>query len=110
MTDSLINSLQNYYGSAIRESKGSISKMVMSVKATLLHSNYTDETPRHHLCPTGANSRCKWQAAQALGEEYRHHKAPIPEAIVYLLKPIYDRLGSPSLLEKCIDGYTLNII
>ena len=94
---SLINSLQNYYGSAIRQS---ISKMVKSVKATLLHSNSADETPRHHLCPTGANSRSKWQAVQALGEEYRHHKAPIPEAIVRLLKPIYDQLGSPSLLEK----------
>ena len=25
-----------------------------------------------------------------------------------LLKPIYGRLGSPELLEKCIEGYTQN--
>jgi hypothetical protein len=82
--------------------------MVKAVKATLLHCNSTDASPRHHLCPPGAESWCKWQVACAREEEYRHHKAPIPEAIVHLLKLIYARLGNPSLLEKCIDGYTQN--
>ena len=45
--------------------------------------------------------------AKALGKEY-HHKEPIPEAIVQLIKPIYARLGSRSLLEKCTGGYTQN--
>ena len=108
LTDSLINSLQNYYGSAIRQGKGNVQEMTKAVKATLLHCNSTDETPRHHLCPAGEKSWCKWQAAQAKGIEYHHHKAPIPEAILHLLKPIYDWLGSPALLEKCIDGYTQN--
>ena len=35
-------------------------------------------------------------------------KTPIPDAIVNLLKPIYARLGSPSLLARCVDGYTQN--
>ena len=108
LTDSLINSLQNYYGSAIRQGKGNVQEMAKAVKATLLHCNSTDETPRHHLCPAGEKSWCKWQAAQAKGKEYHHHKAPIPESILQLLKPTYDRLGSPTLLEKCIDGYTQN--
>ena len=109
LTDLLINSLQNYYGSAIRHGKdSSVQVMVKAVKATLLHCNSTDEAPRHHLCPAGEKSWCKWQVAQAKGEEYHHHKAPIPEAILQLLKPIYDRLGSPTLLEKCIHGYTQN--
>jgi hypothetical protein len=108
LTDSLINSLQNYYGNAIRSNKGSLDLMVRAVQATLLHSNSSDETPRHHLCPPGEHSWCKWQRAQALGIEYSHTKPPIPEAIVLLLKPIYARLGSPLLLQKCLEGYTQN--
>ena len=46
--------------------------------------------------------------ASANGEEFHHHKNPIPEAILHLLKPIYSRLGSFSLLEKCLHGYTQN--
>ena len=108
LTDSFINSLQNYYGSAIRQGKDNLQEKVKAVKATLLHHNSTDGAPRHHLCPPGLSSWCKWQVAQAQGKEYHHQKPPIPEAIVHLLKPIYDRLGSPTLLEKCIGGYTQN--
>ena len=78
-----------------------------AVQATLLHLNSTNEHPRHNLCPEGESSWCKWQAAKALGKVY-DHKNPIPEPIVALLKPIYARLGSCSLLEKCVQGYTQN--
>ena len=43
-----------------------------------------------------------------LGIEYSHTKPQIPEVIVLLLKPIYARLGSPLLLQKCLQGYTQN--
>ena len=78
-----------------------------AVQASLLHLNSSNEHPRHHLCPEGENSWCKWQVAQVLRKVY-DHKDPIPEAIVTLLKPIYARLGSRSLLEKCVQGYTQN--
>ena len=107
LTDARINSLQNYYSDAIRRNKGDLDGMAKSVQATLLHCNSTDDAPRHHLCPEGATSWCKWQVAKALGKEY-HHKEPIPEAIVQLIKPIYARLGSRYLLEKCTGGYTQN--
>lgn len=109
LTDALINLLQNYYGDVIQRNKGNIiDGMMRGVQATLLHLNSTDETPRHHLCPEGRDSWCKWQAAKARGEEYHHKKDPIPESIVQLLKPIYACLGSRKLLEKCLDGYTQN--
>ena len=56
LTDTLINSLQNYYGDAIRKSVGDLPKMVKSVQATLRYMNSTDESPRHDLCPTGEDS------------------------------------------------------
>ena len=108
LTDGLINSLQNYYGDAIRRNKGDLQGMVRGVQASLLHSNSSDEHPRHQLCPTGETSWCKWQRAQAKGEPYEHKKKPIPSAIVQLIKPIYARLGAPDLLKKCLHGYQQN--
>ena len=106
-TNKVINSLQNYYGDAIQQNKRDVQAMMKAVQATLLHSNSADEQPRHHLCPVGPNSWCKWQVAQATGGVYVH-KEPIPDAIVQLLRPIYACLGIRSLLEKCVQGYTQN--
>lgn len=55
---------------------------VEAVQATLLHYNSTDAAPRHHLCPPGEDSWCKYQVALAKNEAYTHHHEPIPEAIV----------------------------
>ena len=71
-----------------------LNQMIRAVQATLLHSNSSDETPRHHLCPTWKDSWCKWQQAKAQDVEYHHTKPPIPEAIVHILKPIHARLGN----------------
>ena len=107
LTDSRINSIQNYYGDAIRRNKGNLEAMIKAVQASLLHSNSSDDNPRHHLCPQGQKSWCKWQVAKVLNKEF-HHKDPIPEAMDQLLKPIYARIRSRSLLEKCVPGYTQN--
>ena len=108
LTDHLINSLQNYYGDVICRNTDNLGNMVRAMQASLLHSNSSDAQPRHHLCPKGKDSWCKWQVAQALGKPYQHHNPPIPEAIIQLLKPIYALLGSRELLEKCLGGYTQN--
>ena len=108
LTDDLINSLQNYYGTAIRCNRGNLQGMVRAVQASLLHCNSTDENLRHHLCPEGTNSWCKWQKAKAQGKVYQHKRKPIPECIVLLIKPIYARLGDPALLQKCLHGFTQN--
>ena len=108
LTESVINSLQNYYGEAIRRHTGDLPGMMKAVQASLLHYNSTDEQPRHHLCPEGENSWCKWQKSKAKGIEYTHKRPPLPSAIVKLLQPIYSRLGSKTLLERCLAGYTQN--
>ena len=55
LTETLMNSFQNYYGLAIR-SVGDVDKMMRAVQASLLHLNSTDESPHHHLCPPGEAS------------------------------------------------------
>ena len=108
LTESVINSLQNYYGDAIRRHTGDLPGMMKAVQASLMHYNSTDEHPRHHLCPEGETSWCKWQKAKAKGSVYTHKKPPLPAPIVKLLQPIYNRLGSAALLERCLGGYTQN--
>ena len=82
--------------------------MVRAVQATLLHSNSSDDHPRHQLCPTGERSWCGWQRAQAKGEPFQHKKKPLPSAIVQLLKTVFARLGNPELLKKYLHGYHQN--
>ena len=79
--------------------------MMKAVQATLLYSNSPNEHPRHQLCPTGPDSWCKWQVAQATGTVYGP-KEPLPDAIAKLPRPIYSCLGSRFLREKCVHGYT----
>ena len=109
LTGKKIDSLQNYYGKAIRTNIGDLQGMMKAVQATLLHSNSTDEMPRHNLCLEGKDSWYGWQRAKVDKKEHLYqHKDPIPQAIVPLIQPIYARLGSKSLLEKCLHGYTQN--
>ena len=82
--------------------------MMKTVKASLLHPNSSDERPRHHLCIEDETSWCKWQVAAAKKETYHHKMPPIPDPIMQLLRPIYNRFGCRSLLEKCVDGHTQN--
>ena len=41
------------------------------------------------------------------GETY-HHSKPLPDAVVQVLKPIYERLTKDSILEGCLGGFTQN--
>ena len=69
LTEKVINTLQNYYGMAIRQNKGkSVYEMKKSVGAILFHcSEASTEDNRHIYCPHGTESWCKWQKNQALG-------------------------------------------
>ena len=104
LTLKIIDTLKNYYGMAIRQNTHSLADMVNAVLATLYHVASTDENPNHGLCPSSADTWCKWQKDPAT---YKH-KHGIPEAIVELLEPIYEDLSKPELLTKCLHGKTQN--
>ena len=109
-TKKVIDKLQNYYGMAIRSNVGDLRGMMMAVQATLHHMTSTDDRLVHHMCPEGENSWCSYNKAKAGNklDEYKHGFDPIPQAIVQLLKPIYNRLGSRLLLSLCLLGHTQN--
>ena len=104
LTDVLIDSMQTYYGKAIRENKGCVEDMQKATLAIIYHKMSTDEKPQHQYCPN--NSWCKYKTHS--GPKPFEHKKPLPEAIGKAIMPLFERLSDISLLEKCAGGYTQN--
>jgi len=104
LTSSIIDTLQNYYGMAIRSNTDSLVNMVNAVLASLYHVASTDEDPNHDLCPSGQDTWCQYNKDSST---YKH-KHGLPKAIIELLEPIYEELSHPQLLSKCLHGKTQN--
>ena len=64
LTDVAINTLQNYFGMAIRQNIGDLYGMKKAIGAVLYHCCNVNEEVRHRFCPRTENSWCKWQLDQ----------------------------------------------
>ena len=105
LTDSRIDDLQNYYGSASRENLDDVTKIAKTIEACLLYVASTDKDPQHHLCPDGPNSWCGYKRDK---DQYKH-KNGIPKSIVDFIKPVFQDLSRIDLLTKCTRGLTQNV-
>lgn len=107
LTLTRIDALQNFYGKAIRDNKGDAKAMSRATHAILKHYSRTPEKPRHEDCPKGRDSWCSYNRDAATGEKSHHPiKDPLPEAVVKVVQPVFDRLGSEQFLvgfEECLD-------
>eukprot|EP00112_Aurelia_sp_Birch-Aquarium-sp1_P002653 Seg1297.4 transcript_id=Seg1297.4/GoldUCD/mRNA.D3Y31 product="hypothetical protein" protein_id=Seg1297.4/GoldUCD/D3Y31 len=109
LTDKVINSLQNFYGIAIRENQGNLYQMKKAVGAILYHcTNYDDDEKRHQYCPRDAKSWCKFQKDKVTGTNTRKESINLPMWIHELIKPIFRDLSSDELLSRCLHGKTQN--
>lgn len=109
LTEAVMDSLQNYYGNAIRKNVGDIGKMKDAVWAIYYHSISTDQEPKHQHCPIGKDSWCKYNRAVAEGKEREFsHKRPLPEDVAQAIFPVFVDLADPKLLERCQLGATQN--
>ncbi|GFS87743.1 uncharacterized protein TNCV_4213711 [Trichonephila clavipes] len=112
LKEAKIKKLATYYQKAILRNKGDVNAMKTAIYATLLHSISTDAKPQHSKCPAGENSLCFYQSAIANGEKPNNHKlnvgTPINEKFLPKILPIYQRLASNELLERCIRCGTQN--
>lgn len=107
LTDQRIDSLQFYYGKAIRDNTKDAQAMKKAVWATFFHKTSTDDSPQHGLCPKGEDSWCGYNRSLVTGEDYVH-KNSIPRAVMEAIKPIYRDLADPALLSRCLHGRTQN--
>ncbi|KAH9369087.1 hypothetical protein HPB48_016730 [Haemaphysalis longicornis] len=100
LTGDRVNKLTNCYGD--------IARMHNAVMATYCHVTSTDDRPNHSLCPQGAASWCKHNAAAAKREPPPKHSYRLPENVSKALLPVYQRLADKRLLQRCQTGKTEN--
>lgn len=109
LTEKRMESLQHYYGDAIKKHAGDVTEMSRAIWASVSHSASTDDHPRHEYCPQGLDSWCGWQQEKAgSGKPYKHHD-PLPRAVLEELKPVYHRLTDVELLQRCARSATQNV-
>ena len=104
LTDTKIDTLQNYYGFAIRQNKGNLEGMTAAVKAVLPHVAATADNPSHQMCPNTPDTWCGYRKDP---QKYKHTNG-LPQAIVDLVSPIFEDLSKKELLSKCLHGKTQN--
>ncbi|GFW82244.1 uncharacterized protein TNCV_3817251 [Trichonephila clavipes] len=109
LTDRMIDLITTYYGNAIRQNKTCLSDMRKAVWAVYFHIRSSDEEPLHSFCPLGPNSWCKYQNQVVEGsvETFRHSNK-LPVAVMDAIKPVFNDLSQPKLLQNCLGGKTQN--
>lgn len=108
LTADLITRLSSYYGWGLKTHKGDVNAMHKAVMATYHHITSNDTVSNHSFCPTGPNSWCRQNAAEARGEPAPKHPRNLPPHVCQALLPIYERLSDKKLLERCLRGKTQN--
>lgn len=111
LTDKIIDSMQNYYGQAIRENKGNLEGMKKSIKAIQHHmikdSSQTLEE-QHQYCPKSPDGWCKYWKDKGNGTELYNDDSRLPDVFMTELIPVFVRLSNDALLQRCLKGLTQN--
>ena len=108
LTKKVIDSMQVYYGRAIRDNTHSVDAMKKATMAILYHSKSTDTNPQHHFCPERKDSWCGFQRDVANGTNEYSHNHPLPSAVADAIEPVFIALSCESLLQACTQGGTQN--
>lgn len=112
LSESTIKKITRYYRNSIVRNKGNIIAMKKDIYAILQHCSSTDKKPKHSTCPPGENSWCFYNRAISMKLKPPAHKTsvktPLREEIVAKMMPIFQRLASEVLLQKCAKGETQN--
>ncbi|KAJ4449279.1 hypothetical protein ANN_00677 [Periplaneta americana] len=103
LTKKEIQSIQMYYGAAIRQNVGNLDSMQHAVWAIYFHKLSTDAKPQHGLC----GEWCPYKKARNNAQQYSH-KHSLPEPVMNAMKPTFRALAKPDLLKKCVHGKTQN--
>ncbi|GFW89516.1 uncharacterized protein TNCV_1514671 [Trichonephila clavipes] len=85
--------------------------MKTAIYASLMHCSSTDKKPMHGKCPEGESSWCFYKRAIAKGETPGSHSSMrtyLSPQVVEKIMPVYQRLASDTILERCVAGKTQN--
>ena len=103
-----IDKLQNYYGIAVRSNTGNLKAMQKAIHATLFHVASSKENNYHTHCPPGSKSWCAAQRDKANNTNLYKPGVGLPIGVIAHVKPVFEDLSKPELLEKCLHGKTQN--
>lgn len=100
------DTIQNFYGKAIRENKNDVPAMEKAIWAIMKH--YSKDAD-HSDCPAGADSWCSFNKDKATGgSTHRPIKNPLRPAVVETIKPLFQRLANTDFLSAVQEAYTQN--
>ncbi|GFX10354.1 uncharacterized protein TNCV_1867491 [Trichonephila clavipes] len=102
-----VDSIQHYYGLAIRKNLSSVEDMKRAIWAIYFHKLSTEDNPQHALCPLGEDSWCGYNRSIVTGE-FSIHKHSLPESILLKVKKVFRDFTEKDLLKKCLHGRTQN--
>ncbi|GFV49484.1 uncharacterized protein TNCV_4544671 [Trichonephila clavipes] len=108
LTDSFIDRLQNYYGSAVRSNVGNLSGLQQNVIAALFHCSSSVEKPMHGQCPIRKDSWCYYQRTLSCCKNPKEKYKGFSNEVLNMIKPTYLELRTKELLTKCLHGKTQN--
>ena len=104
--------LQSYYRNAITKNLGKSDSMREAIMASFFHCMSSDESPLHQKCPQGPDSWCFCNKAVANGQDPPKHKdhvgTTLSQDVARAVRPVYERMSDPSLLERIQHGRTQN--
>ena len=103
LTKKRIDDFQTYYGKAIRNNLKDVEAIQRAILAILFHGALTASKPQHQYCLTGPKSWCRWQT-----DKTYQPKEPLPQAVVEVVLPTFERLSTQNLLDKCKEGFSQN--
>ena len=107
LTEKVINSIQNYYGMAIRNND--IHNMRKATGVVLYHcTDFKNQDYIHSMCPNDENSWYKYQLDKINGTHKYKNTINIPVNIFHIIKPIFRDLSKEELLSKCLHDQTQN--
>ena len=109
VTKEVQDKLSGYYASQLKKNAPDVKAMRDGVYASLFHMVSTDADPHHKYCPDGDMSWRFFKRCQATGETPRPHKPTMSRNVADKLLPVYQRLTTPDLLQRCTKMLTQNV-
>lgn len=78
--------------------------------ATMAILDHYAEDPTHNSCPPGKESWCSYNRDRATGQNtHKPIQNPLPKAVVEVVKPLFERLGSVQFLSSVASCRTQNV-
>ena len=103
MNDAKIDTLENYYGIALRQNVGDIDKMISACKVSMFHvAGYYD------ICLKNQNSWCQYQHDILNGSNFYKDKGGLQLDVRAAILPVHNDLFKRENFSKCLRRRTHN--